>query len=118
MKTIIHLSILFVYSVIAAAAQTTAFVGVNVIPMDRERVLANQIVVVRNGAIAEIGDAAKVKIPKDAVRVDAAGKYLIPGLVDTHTHLLSDSDEFPDSIAPDELRVMVANGVTRVRLKG
>ena len=96
-------------------SQTTAFVSVNVIPMDRERVLANQTVIVKNGVIAEIGDAGKVKVPKDAVRVDGTGKYLIPGLVDMHTHLLSDSDEFPDSIAPDELRVMVANGVTTIR---
>ena len=96
-------------------AQTTAFVGVNVVPMDRERVLAKQTVIVRNGVIAEIGDAKKVKVPKDAIRVDGAGKYLIPGLVDMHTHLLSDSDEYPDSIGPDELRVMVANGVTTVR---
>lgn len=96
-------------------AQTTAFVGVNVIPMDRERVIENQTVIVRNSRIAEIGDARKVKIPKDAVRVEAAGKYLIPGLVDMHTHLLSDGPEYPDRIAPDELRVMVANGVTTVR---
>ena len=100
---------------VPAFGQTTAFVGVNVIPMDRERVLTNQTVIVRDGKIAEIGDAAKVKVPKDAVTVDAKGKYLIPGLVDMHTHLLSDSDEYPDSIAPDELRVMVANGVTTVR---
>jgi imidazolonepropionase-like amidohydrolase len=100
---------------IAAAAQTTAFVDVNVIPMDRERVIANQTVIVRNGVIAEIGDVAKVKVPNNAVTVDAKGKYLIPGLVDMHTHLLSDGDEYPDSIAPDELRVMVANGVTTVR---
>ena len=99
----------------AAYAQTTAFVGVNVIPMDRERVLANQTVIVRDGVIAEIGDAKRVKVPSGAVRVDGRGKYLIPGLVDMHTHLLSDGDEYPDSIAPDELRVMVANGVTTVR---
>jgi imidazolonepropionase-like amidohydrolase len=100
---------------VSAFCQTTAFVGVNVIPMDRERVLTNQTVIVRNGVIAEMGDAKKVKIPKDATRVDGSGKYLIPGLVDMHTHLLSDGDEFPDSIAEDELRVMVANGVTTVR---
>ena len=82
------------------AAQTTAFVGVNVIPMDRERVLKDQTVVVRNGVIAEIGESEKVKVPADAVRVDAAGKYMVPGLVDMHTHLLSDSNEFPDAIAP------------------
>jgi hypothetical protein len=43
----------------AVHAQTTAFVGVNVIPMDRERVLANQTVIVRDGVIAEIGDAKR-----------------------------------------------------------
>src|SRR5687768_3751351 len=98
-----------------ASAQTVAFTNVNVIPTDRERVLTNQTVVIKNGLIAEIGNAKNVKLPKDAVRIDGAGKYLIPGLVDMHTHLLSDSDEFPDSIGPDELRVMVANGVTTVR---
>ena len=117
MKRVIA-AVLFVFSFVclsSASGQSVAFVGVNVIPMDRERVLTNQTVVIRNGIIAEIGDAKKVKIPKDATRVDGTGKYLIPGLVDTHTHLLSDSDEFPDSIAEDELRVMVANGVTTVR---
>lgn len=98
-----------------ALGQTTAFIGVNVIPMDRERVLPDQTVIVRDGVIAEMGPAKTVKVPKDAVRVDAKGKYLIPGLVDMHTHLLSDSDEYPDSIAEDELRVMVANGVTTCR---
>lgn len=90
-----------------------AFTNVNVIPMDRERVLANQTVLIKNGMIAEIG--AKVKIPKDAQVINAAGRYLIPGLIDMHTHLLSDGDDYPDSIAADELRVMVANGVTTVR---
>jgi imidazolonepropionase-like amidohydrolase len=96
-------------------SKTTAFVGVNVIPMDKERVLQNQTVIVKNGLIAEIGDAKKIKMPKDAQIVDAKGKYLIPGLVDMHTHLLSDGDDYPDSIAEDELRVMVANGVTTIR---
>src|SRR5687767_468206 len=115
MKKLLFIVLTLAASVIVTTAQTTAFVGVNVIPMDRERVLANQTVIVRKGVIAEIGDAKKVNIPKDALRVDAAGKYLIPGLADMHTHLLSDSDEYPESIAPDEMRVMVANGVTTVR---
>jgi imidazolonepropionase-like amidohydrolase len=82
--------------------------------MDKERVLQNQTVLVKNGIIAEIG--AKVKIPKDTVRIDGKGKYLIPGLMDMHTHLLSDGDDYPDSIAEDELKVMIANGVTTIRL--
>jgi len=115
MKNALICLAIFVLSAVPLFTQTTAFVGVNVIPMDRDRVLENQTVVVKNGLIAEIGDAKKVKVPKDAVTIDGKGKYLIPGLVDMHTHLLSDSDEFPDSIGPEELRVMVANGVTTVR---
>jgi hypothetical protein len=92
-----------------------AFTGVTVIPMDRERVLKNQTVIVRDGRIADIGDAAKIKVPAGALRIEGRGKYLIPGLVDMHTHLFSD-DAFPDSLAGDELAVMLANGVTTIRL--
>jgi len=113
MKFVALIAVIFAF-VVPAMSQTTAFVGVNVIPMDRKRILQNQTVVVRDGVIAEIDDAPRVKVPKDAVRVDGAGKYLMPGLVDMHTHMLSD-DEFPDSLAEDELRVMVANGVTTIR---
>ena len=114
------MKVFFLFAVILClaapvSAQTVAFTNVNVIPMDRERVIANQTVVVVNGVIAQIGDTKHVKPPKNAVLIDGAGKYLVPGFVDMHTHLLSDSDEFPDSIGPDELRVMVANGVTTVR---
>lgn len=115
MKNLAFVAVFVLLIASGLSGQTTAFIGVNVIPMDRERILANQTVIVRNGVVAEIGDASRVKVPKDAVAIDGKGKYLIPGLVDMHTHLLSDSDEYPDSIAPDELRVMVANGVTTVR---
>ncbi len=94
---------------------TVAFINVNVIPMDRERVLQNQTVIIRNGRITEIGDAAKVKAPKGALQIDGRGKYLLPGLIDMHTHLFSD-DDFPDNLAGDELTLMLANGVTTARL--
>ena len=92
-----------------------AFVNVNVIPMDRERVLKDQTVIVRDGRIAALGDAARVKAPKGAVQIDGRGKYLVPGLIDMHTHLFSD-DAFPDHLAGDELMLMLANGVTTIRL--
>jgi imidazolonepropionase-like amidohydrolase len=113
MKNILFVFILVLFSFIAIRAQTVAFTNVNVIPMDKERVLQNQTVLVRGGFIAEVGK--NVKIPKEAQVIDARGKYLIPGLVDMHTHMLSDGDDYPDSIAEDELRVMVANGVTTIR---
>jgi len=92
-----------------------AFVNVNVIPMDRERVLRNQTVIVSEGTITAIGDAKRVKVPSGAQVVDGAGKFLIPGLADMHVHLFSD-DEFPDALAEDEFKVMIAYGVTTIRL--
>ena len=68
---------------------------------------------VRDGRIAAIGPSRSVRVPAGARRIDGRGKYLIPGLADMHTHLFSD-DAVPDSVAPDELGVMVANGVTTI----
>jgi len=63
-----------------------AFVNVNVVPMDQERVLAGQTVLVRGERIAAIGPVAAVEIPEGAMRVDGTGKYLMPGLADMHVH--------------------------------
>src|ERR1700674_2126503 len=40
----------------------TAFVGASVIPMDRERVLSNQTIVIENGRIAALGAVGTVQI--------------------------------------------------------
>ena len=83
-------------AILPTFAQTTnkplALLNVNVIPMDRERVLSNQTVLVRDGVIVELGAANKIKVPKDAERIDGRGKYLLPGLSDMHAHLLSDEN--------------------------
>jgi imidazolonepropionase-like amidohydrolase len=117
MKSVFLSLILTLIAAATTAAQRgiVAFTGVNVIPMDSERVLANQTVIVRDGIIAEIGAQGKIKVPKGAQKIDARGKFLIPGLTDMHAHLLSD-EALPDSLAGDELKIMVANGVTTIRL--
>ena len=96
-----------------AADKTYAFKNVNVIPMDKERVLRNRTVIVKNGIISKVSKSKKT--PKDAIEIDGTGKYLTPGFIDMHTHLFSDY-EFPDSLAEDELKIMLANGVTTTRL--
>jgi imidazolonepropionase-like amidohydrolase len=94
-------------------AQVVVFEDVNVIPMDRDRVLARQTVVVRDGRIAEIGPAANVKAPEGAVRVAGAGKYLMPGLAEMHGHLPNPNS--PRELVENVLFLYVANGVTTVR---
>ena len=101
-----------------AAAQTSpsqavAFVGVNVVPMDRERVLENQTVLVRGGRIAEVGPASKVKVPEGALRVEGRGKYLMPGLAEMHGHL--PPPNAGEAVTEAVLFLFVANGVTTVR---
>lgn len=120
MKKMLVLSIVLTLLAVAVqastpAANTTVFVGVNVVPMDRERVLTDQTVVVRDGVIVEIGDARKVRVPQGAQRIDGRGKFLIPGLTDMHVHLFTD-DEYPDALAEDEFKIMLAQGVTTIRL--
>jgi hypothetical protein len=88
----------------AAEAKSVVFVNVRLVPMDRERVVDGQTVIVRDGRIAEIGPADGVVVPADALRVDGNGKYLMPGLVDMHAHLNS----------PHEFPLYLANGVTTV----
>ena len=82
-----------------------AFVNVNVVPMDSERVLEGQTVIVSDGAIEMIGSGDQVQVPNEALIVDGRGKYLMPGLVDMHVHIQYEND----------LLLFVANGVTSVR---
>ena len=91
--------------------QITAFVNVNVVPMDSERVLNGQTVIVRDGRIVEIGAAEQIKIPNGAMRIDGQGKYLMPGLVDMHVHGFDDDEK----TAAKELFLYVAYGVTTVQ---
>jgi hypothetical protein len=79
------------------------------LPMDRERVLANQTVVVRDGVIASVGSAARTTIPERALIVDGRGKYLMPGISDLHVHLAGTPDD-----RREILRSFVVNGVTTV----
>ncbi|MBO9573900.1 MAG: hypothetical protein J7497_17060, partial [Chitinophagaceae bacterium] len=88
-----------------------AFTDVNVIPMDKERVLLHQTVIIKDRKIAQMGDAKKVKIPSGAVRINATGKYLIPGLGDMHTHI----QPFNQDTAKAALLLHASYGVTTIR---
>jgi tetratricopeptide (TPR) repeat protein len=88
------------------APPPVAFVHVNVIPMDSERVLADQSVLITDGRITAVGPTADVKPPTGATVIDGHNQlWLLPGLVDSHIHILE----------PDELMLYLANGVTTVR---
>ncbi|HZY80001.1 MAG TPA: amidohydrolase family protein [Cyclobacteriaceae bacterium] len=86
--------------------------NVSVIPMDTERVLENQSVIVKNGVITYVGDAKNAKPSKDATKVDGKGKFLIPGLAEMHAHVPPNGDI---DQAKDVLALFLANGITTTR---
>ena len=89
----------------------SAFINVNVVPMNSEKILTAQTLIVKNGLIAQIGPAAKIKVPRDAVRIEARNKYLMPGLADMHTHLYdTDSRSLLHYLTTGVTTIRVMNG--------
>jgi imidazolonepropionase-like amidohydrolase len=97
----------------AAATPPVAFVNVTVVPMDRERLLEGQTVIVRDGRIASVEPATRARIPSGATRVDGRGKYLMPGLAEMHAHI--PGANAPEQAVRDIFALYVANGVTTIR---
>ncbi|MCH7548077.1 MAG: hypothetical protein IH969_00830 [Candidatus Krumholzibacteriota bacterium] len=81
-----------------------AIVGVHVVPMDEDRVLENQTVIIEDGRIRSMGAVADLTVPQSARVVDGSGLYLMPGLADLHVHVRR----------PDEYVNYLAWGVTTI----
>jgi imidazolonepropionase-like amidohydrolase/Tol biopolymer transport system component len=72
-------------------AGVTALVGATVISMNGDEVIPNATVVVDRNRIVAVGPAASVAVPAGARRVDVAGKWIMPGIVDVHAHVSTGS---------------------------
>jgi len=70
----------------AAQEPTTALVGARILPISGPEI-ADGVLVVRADKILAVGERASVAIPADAVVIDVTGHVLMPGLVDTHSHI-------------------------------
>jgi hypothetical protein len=94
-----------------APAGVTAFVDVNVVPMDAERVLAKQTVLVEGGRITALGPTDQVEVPLGATKIDGKGQYLIPGLADCHAHLSQWIRDSAKAVEEAELRLFLSGRV-------
>lgn len=63
--------------------------GGTIVPVVGEKI-ENGVIVIEDGKIKSVGKTAR--IPKDAEVIDAAGKWVMPGLIDAHTHLSTFND--------------------------
>lgn len=71
---------------------TIAFVGGKVITMEKDQIIENGVVIVKDNHIVAVGDA-NTKIPDDAQVIDIKGKSIMPGLFDAHAHGAQADDE-------------------------
>src|SRR6059036_817596 len=69
-----------------AASPPTAFLGATLVDGTGAAPVRNAVVVMRDGRVACAGPRAACPAPPDADTVNALGKWIIPGLVDTHVH--------------------------------
>lgn len=70
----------------AAQEKPLAYINAKIIPIVGSPI-EQGILLVQNGKIIAVGDARTVKLSKDVTIVDAKGKVIMPGLVDTHSHI-------------------------------
>jgi imidazolonepropionase-like amidohydrolase len=78
------LAVLAVLAATPALADTIAIRGGTVITLGPQGTLAGGTVLIRDGRIAAVGP--DVDVPADARVIDAAGRYVIPGIIDAHSH--------------------------------
>jgi len=107
-------------------AEPTAFVGAKIIPVAAAPI-DNGVLLVEDGKIVSVG--ASVRVPGNASVVDVAGMVIMPGLVDTHSHIGEPAGGDRSSPIQPEARVLdsinvrdagfkraLAGGITTVNL--
>jgi imidazolonepropionase-like amidohydrolase len=86
------------------------------IDVSHRTVAEPQTIMIKDGRIAEILASGSMAIPEFAVIINLKGKYLLPGLIDSHVHLATDpsgTDSRPHTLL--SLEQMLYSGITTVR---
>jgi imidazolonepropionase-like amidohydrolase len=73
--------------ILAQTPAVTVFEGARVIVGDGRVPIENATFVVQGNRFVQVGRAGDVKVPAGAMRVNLAGKTVMPAIIDTHTHL-------------------------------
>src|SRR5437667_9397188 len=119
------------------AADVTAIVGATVVHPERDlpsAIASNTTVIIAGSRIEAIGPASSTPVPAGAKRIDGKGKWVVPGLIDSHVHFFQSGNLYtrPDvadlnawmpyakevernkARLPATFRVWLASGVTSV----
>lgn len=105
----------------SASSQVTAVVGGTIIDGNGGTPIKDGVILISGGRIVAVGDRS-VPIPRDAKRILAHGKYVMPGLLDANVHLVFDLQVVTliryqgryDEIITEAAQISLKNGVTTV----
>ena len=106
------------------AETLSAIVGATLIDGTGAEPVPNAVIVIEGRKIRSAGPAAQVKVPAGARKIDAAGKWVLPGFIDCHMHSTSpwtevqeytDTDSLATLRALHMLEMYLHSGVTAVR---
>ncbi len=103
----------------SAASPPTAIKAGRVLDVARQRVLEDVVIVVEEGRIKELASA----VPPGAAVIDLGGRYVLPGFIDAHTHVLlqgdATSEEYDAQLLKESLpyRALRATGALKIALE-
>lgn len=109
-------AISFVYTHGQFAPGCIAFKDVTLIDGNSKNEFYHYTVLLRKDSILAVGPANRIVIPDSSMILNCSGKFLMPGLIDTHVHLATDPSK--DDIrarAEKDLKAMLLSGITTVR---
>ena len=109
-KIIYLLSVLLLFTVNIAEAQSTAFINVTVIDVRDGVANPAMTVVIEGERITKVGPVSTIEIPAGATVIDATNKYLIPGLWDMHSHTWN-AEDTRNTVFPLE----ITHGIVGIR---
>ena len=110
MKNRFYLISLFILPLLAwaipgsAQERPIAFTGATIYPIEQAPI-ENGVLLIEGGVITAVGDS-KTRIPRNALISDVSGKVILPGLVDTHSHIGGGDGGDRSSATHPDVRVM------------
>lgn len=102
----------------------TYITNVTVADVEKKKLISGQTVVITDDLISNMQPTRRIKVPVNAKTIDGTGKYLFPGLVDSHIHFFQNGGLYtrPDVIDLQkyktyEQEIMLANNDMENKLK-
>lgn len=100
----------------------TAFTGGNIFDGTRPDLIKDGVILIKDGKVVSVGPAREVEIPSNTRKIDVTGKYIIPGLINSHGHVGDvkgiEPGHYSAENIKDQLEIYAWYGITSVMSLG